>query len=160
MERAQGIRTLMNQANLTAEQAAKQLGLSRATVSRSLALLSLPEEIQAMVASEAISADAAYQLSQIEDPARQRILAAQMAAGELNRDGLVRKLKRIKRGEESKATVSHCAKVKALWVMGGPSRSPVRRSRWRVQSAGSKSCLGAPAKPRPVACPLRPSCGI
>jgi ParB-like chromosome segregation protein Spo0J len=89
----------MDQGKLTAEQVAKRLGQSPATVSRTLSVLKLPEELRAQVASGQIPADTAYLLARVEAPERQAELAAEVVDGKLSRDALTRKLKRVRRAE-------------------------------------------------------------
>ncbi len=101
LERAKAIERLMTLSSWNAEQVARKLGLSGATVSRSLALLKLPESIQAQVASGSISADAAYHLARVDDPQEQVSLAAEAAGRMLSRDALTRKLKSARRAEEA-----------------------------------------------------------
>lgn len=88
IERAEGVRALMERAGISAEQAARRIGQSPASVSRWLALLKLPEELRAMVTAGTVSADAAYALSRIDDPHEQARRAQQAAAGTLTRDQL------------------------------------------------------------------------
>jgi ParB family chromosome partitioning protein len=88
LEKARGIQRLMETANWTAQQAATGLGVSSATVTRLLKLLSLPVSIVEQVEAGKIAASSAYELAQIDDPARQTQLANQLAAGQLTRDGV------------------------------------------------------------------------
>jgi ParB family chromosome partitioning protein len=96
METAIAVAELMQETGWTATEVASNLGLSNATVSRLLALVRLPESIQAQVRSGAIPASAAYELGKIEDAAQQAALAEQIAAGQLSRDGVSRAAKRSK----------------------------------------------------------------
>lgn len=104
LERARAIERLMTLSSWNAEQVARKLGLSPATVSRSLAMLTLPEAIQVQVESGSISADAAYHLARVDDPQEQESLAAEAAGSLLSRDALTRKLKRARRAEEADRT--------------------------------------------------------
>jgi ParB family transcriptional regulator, chromosome partitioning protein len=88
LEKAQGIAQLMKEAGWSATEVAKNLGLSVATVTRSLSLLKLPESIRARIESEAIPASAGYELTHIEDPARQAELAEEITAGRMTRDSV------------------------------------------------------------------------
>jgi ParB family chromosome partitioning protein len=99
VERADAIRALMQKASLTADQVAKRLGQSPATVSRTLSVLKLPEPLLAQVTAGQISADAAYMLARVDEPGRQAELAAEVVGGKLSRDALTRKLKRVRRAE-------------------------------------------------------------
>lgn len=104
LEQAGAIRQLMDQGGMTAEQVAKRLGRSPATISRTLSVLKLPEQLRAQVASGHIPADTAYALARVEDPARQAALAAEVTGGKLTRDALNRKLKRVSRAAARQAT--------------------------------------------------------
>jgi ParB family chromosome partitioning protein len=72
----------------TGEQIAAETGLSAASISRSVQLLTLPEDVQALVDSEAVPEDSAYYLSRLADEAMIRNLAQDVAAGKLSRDKL------------------------------------------------------------------------
>jgi ParB family chromosome partitioning protein len=88
LEKAAGMQRLMELTEWPANRVAAELGFSPATVTRLLALLSLPESIIGQVQTGKIPASAAYELARIDDPVRQAELAGQLAAGELTRDGL------------------------------------------------------------------------
>lgn len=103
LERAEAIRQLMDQGKLTADQVAKRLGQSPATVSRTLSILKLPETIRDQVASGQIPADTAYLLARVETPGQQAALAAEVVGGKLTRDALTRKMKRVGRAEAQAA---------------------------------------------------------
>ena len=65
---------------------AEELGISNASITRVESLLSLPEDIQAMVDDGRIPESAAYELSRLPDEQGQRELALGVAAKRLNRD--------------------------------------------------------------------------
>lgn len=67
IEEAQGFHSLINDYNLTQEQAAKQVGKSRAAVANSLRLLELPEDVLTLVSDKALSAGHARTLLGIND---------------------------------------------------------------------------------------------
>lgn len=71
-----------------AAKVAAELGLSPAKISRLLALLRLPESVQELVLSGALSPSVAYQIVQVADPAEQERLAAEAVAGGLSRDAV------------------------------------------------------------------------
>ncbi len=100
IDRAVAIRHVMEKNSMSGDEVAKRLGLSPATVSRTLSVLSLPEALREQVARGAIPADIGYLLTRVEEPAKQADLAAEVAAGRLSRDSLTRKLKRVRRAEE------------------------------------------------------------
>jgi len=88
LEMARGIDRLQKSTSWSGTQIATKLGLSNATVTRLLALLSLPEYIQAKVATGEISAGAGYELARVKDTEQQTVLAGQAIGGQLNRDAL------------------------------------------------------------------------
>jgi ParB family chromosome partitioning protein len=88
LERANAISRLMQTKGYSATEVAGRIGMSPGSVAKYLALLKLPIAIRESVAAGAIPASAAYELAQIEDPARQAELAQQLAERRLTRDGL------------------------------------------------------------------------
>ncbi|MCA9281079.1 MAG: ParB/RepB/Spo0J family partition protein [Phycisphaeraceae bacterium] len=119
VERAVAVSRLMGEAGWTADQTATKLSVSPASVTRTLALLKLPEPILAHVAAGRITADAAYMLSRIDDPDEQMRTAAQVTEGLLTRDALQRKLRRVRGGKGRPA-----AGIKSrVTVALGPGRS-------------------------------------
>jgi ParB family chromosome partitioning protein len=86
LERAKSVERLLKATGWTAKEAAKQLGVSSATISKLLALLSLPETVQAELAQGKISLSTAYELAKVSDPAKQGELADEAAKGRLKRD--------------------------------------------------------------------------
>ena len=71
----------------TAQVLAAELGLSGASITRSEALLSLPEDIQVMVDDGRVAESAAYEISRLQpDVAAQRELAHAVADKRINRD--------------------------------------------------------------------------
>ncbi|MBC7817332.1 MAG: ParB/RepB/Spo0J family partition protein [Planctomycetaceae bacterium] len=112
LEKAKAIRRLMDVTKWTASAAASKLGISNANLSRLLALLELPEDIQARVASGAIPASSAYQLAKVGDPAKQAELAQQVASG-LTRDALVGARKAASRTKDE-ASAKSVSRVTAM----------------------------------------------
>ncbi len=103
LEKARGIRGLMEVTAWNANQAAAALGFSNATVTRLLKLLVLPEAIVAQVKSGKIPPSAAYELAFIEDAAKQAEMAQQLADGKLTRDALAGARKAAARPSSGKA---------------------------------------------------------
>ena len=116
IERASGIRCLMEVADTTADAASKLLGLSPATVSKSLSLLRLPDDLQSYIAAGSIPPDIGYLLAGVNDEMEQRRLADEVLGNRLSRAALIRKLKRVRRGKEA----ARCARVTATL---GPGKS-------------------------------------
>ena len=83
MEEANGYRQLMEQYGMTQEAVAKTVGRSRSAVANALRLLQLPEEIQMLLESGAISAGHGKALLAIADPEKQLEAAKRAANGTL-----------------------------------------------------------------------------
>lgn len=78
----------------TAKKLAEVLHISEAVVSRALALLELPEDIQQQITDGTLDARRGYLLTQESDPVRQRELA--VAATALSRDELAKRVREPK----------------------------------------------------------------
>ena len=83
MEEANGYRQLMEQYGMTQEAVAKTVGRSRSAVANALRLLQLPEEIQMLLESGAISAGHGKALLAIANPEKQLEAAKRAAYGTL-----------------------------------------------------------------------------
>lgn len=70
----------------TMQQLADRLNVSKATVSRSLALLKLPAEILRQVDQGQLAASAAYEVTKLDDAGKQRELADRIVSEGLGRD--------------------------------------------------------------------------
>jgi ParB/RepB/Spo0J family partition protein len=97
LEQAVGLDQLMKAGGLSASDVAKRVGMKPAAVTKSLRLLSLPGPIRQQIDSGLITAASAYELTQVENPSVQAELAAQVAAGQLSRDGLIGAINPTKR---------------------------------------------------------------
>lgn len=86
VEQARAYRTLLAARGLTHRQLAERLQIGHASIARALALLDLPEPIQAEVEAGSIAPNTAYELSKVADPAEQADLARQASEGRLRRD--------------------------------------------------------------------------
>lgn len=75
IEEAQGIQYLMDQCNLTQEQAAEKLGKNRSTVANVLRLLALPSSIRQLVLEDQLSRGHAKCLLSVTDQEQQHYLA-------------------------------------------------------------------------------------
>lgn len=78
IELALGYRALIEHFNWTQDELAAQVGKKRATITNSIRLLTLPEDIQHHVMSGAISMGHARALLAIESPTRQRAMCEQI----------------------------------------------------------------------------------
>lgn len=81
MELARALKALQDDNGWSAKQVADELNISKGKVSKALALLKLPEELQAQVEAGSISPATAYELSKVKDAGQQQEMAAQAAAG-------------------------------------------------------------------------------
>lgn len=80
VEKASAIRRMIDELELTQEQAGARLGLGRSTVANFLRLLELPEEVRQMVSRETLSAGHARALLPLEDPEKQEQVARKVVA--------------------------------------------------------------------------------
>ena len=79
MEKAQAIRRLIEEMDLTQEQAGEMLGLGRPTITNFLRLLELPAEVQEMVSRGTISAGHARAILPLKDDEERIALARRVA---------------------------------------------------------------------------------
>lgn len=84
MEEAAGFRSLIEDYSLTQEEAAKQVGRSRAAVTNSLRLLELPVEVQDLVTTGILSAGHARALLGLSDRSKIIEAADKVTLGELS----------------------------------------------------------------------------
>ncbi|HEY2837677.1 MAG TPA: ParB/RepB/Spo0J family partition protein [Pirellulales bacterium] len=92
-ERARAIQRLMEATGWPVTEAAGKCGISGSTATRLLAILGLPEAIQASIDAGKIPESAGYLLKRVDDPEKQAALAAQLAEGRLTRDALIGQVK-------------------------------------------------------------------
>ena len=81
IEQARGFSALMELRDWNGKQVAASLHIPASTVSRALALLDLPEDIQGRVNARELAARSAYEISKVNNKSRQRDLAAKAANG-------------------------------------------------------------------------------
>jgi ParB family transcriptional regulator, chromosome partitioning protein len=84
IEEAEAFASLMKFNSWTGKQVAEALRVHPTRVSRALALLKLPEEIQEQVTAGLISSRSAYEISKLPSAETQAALAAKAATGELS----------------------------------------------------------------------------
>lgn len=77
IERAEAFARLLEQHQLSQEQIAQRLGLDRSTVSNTLRLLQLPQEVRSLIVQGQLTAGQARPLAGLEDPLLQIQLAQQ-----------------------------------------------------------------------------------
>lgn len=102
IEEARGLRQLMDRYGYSGKQVAEALALPESKVSRSLALLKLPEDIQQEVEGRRISVRSAYELTKEQDTDRQRLLARKAAGGNLHHDQINRLVRKRRKGVQSR----------------------------------------------------------
>lgn len=90
IEEARAFSALIGLNGWSGKQLADSLRIPASKVTRSLALLKLPADIQESVARGAIAARSAYELSKVDDVERRRSLAERAAAGAITSDGLAK----------------------------------------------------------------------
>ena len=111
IEEAKAFAQLMERNGWTGKQLAEELRMAPAKVSRALALLKLPEEIQTQVASQGISARTAYELSKLKPNGSQLKLAELAARGELKHDDVARVTRKKKTKNNGKSRGPHAKQV-------------------------------------------------
>jgi ParB family chromosome partitioning protein len=85
IEQAHAYKTLMDRRGLSGRQLAESLHLSHMTVTRALALLELPEAVQAQVEQGTLAPSAAYEVGKLDDPTLQAEVAQAVVAEGLTR---------------------------------------------------------------------------
>jgi ParB family chromosome partitioning protein len=88
LELARALARLKALKGCSAQALAKDLGISGGAITKAEALLSLPEDIQAMVDDGRVPESTAYEISRMPDEQAQRELALAVAAGKVSRDGV------------------------------------------------------------------------
>lgn len=83
VEQAHAYRRLMDENGWSYSQLARELNVPQSAVSQAMALLALPEEVQAKVESGELAARTAYELRHLDDAAEQRELAERAASDRL-----------------------------------------------------------------------------
>jgi ParB family chromosome partitioning protein len=83
MEEARGYQALMAVNGWKASDVADRLHRSRGAVSKALALLKLPDDVQQQVDEGTLPPSTAYQIAKVKDAAKQRELAAEASAGRI-----------------------------------------------------------------------------
>ena len=98
IEQARAYKALIDSRGITQRQLAEKLRIAQATVAKALALLTLPEEIQAAVDASEIGPAEAYQLSRIDDAEEQARMAREARAGRLDRDAIEERTRAARKG--------------------------------------------------------------
>jgi ParB family transcriptional regulator, chromosome partitioning protein len=95
LEQAKAFRSLMDQNGWSARQVARELAIAHPNVVRALALLDLPDSVQAQVERGTLPPATAYEVSKIADPAEQADLAARAVDEDLSRAEVVQAVRRV-----------------------------------------------------------------
>lgn len=100
LEEARAYQSLMELNGWNGKQVAKALRVTTSRISRSLALLDLPPDVQQQVDAGTLPKTSAYEISKLDDLEQQTKLASQAAAGELTHAKTVSQIKQ-RRGKKS-----------------------------------------------------------
>lgn len=103
IEQARAFRALMDRRGWSHRQLGEHLHIAHGTITRAVALLDLPPDVQGRVEGGDLSPSAAYQVSQIEDADAQRAVAERIVSEGLKRDEVVEVVRRAT-GRLAKAT--------------------------------------------------------
>jgi ParB family chromosome partitioning protein len=98
IEQARAFKSLLDGRGLSVRGLAERLQVGHASIVRALALLDLPGDVQEAVERGQIAPNTAYELSKIEDPAEQAVMAKEAARGALKRDEIKAKTSRPRKG--------------------------------------------------------------
>lgn len=101
IEQARAYRHLMDTNGWTAKELSAELHISPAAISKALALLALPADLQEQVDAGQLPATAAYEVARLDDTTRREIVG-QVVAGELTRDGAAAVARQSKRPGKNK----------------------------------------------------------
>ena len=95
LEFANALRKAIDLHNWSANHLSRVLGISNATISRTVALLKLPESIQALVRVGAISGSAAYEITKIADAKTQAEVVSRVVSERLGQVKTVVMVKQV-----------------------------------------------------------------
>ncbi len=103
VEEAKAFQALIEHHDWSGKQLAEALQLPASKVSRSLALLTLPADMQAQVDDGELPARTAYELSKVNDDSAKREMARQSATGTLTAARAAQVVRRRKQSRDSRA---------------------------------------------------------
>lgn len=133
LEKARAIRRLIEITKWPASQVAVKLGMSPGTVSKLLALLTLPETVQQRVSDGALGLTAAYALSQAPDAETQDEIANEAASERLTRDAVVKRTREWKTkrrtagGQKRSRSNGHIVlAIGEGWQVKAPARATIQ----------------------------------
>ena len=93
VEQAHAFRALLDRRGCSYRQLAESLNISHQAIVRALALLDLPDDLQAKVDAGAVPASAASEVARIADASERREILARVEAGAMTRDDVTRAVK-------------------------------------------------------------------
>lgn len=123
IEKSEGFSKLMATTGWSANELAAKTGVSNGTITRSLALLTLPDSIREQIATGVIPASAGYELSRVEDAGQQQELANEFAAGRLTRDSLAGAIKTRTKNPAKSSTKSRSSATGRATAQLGDGRT-------------------------------------
>ena len=120
IEQARAYKALIDSRGISQRQLAETLRIAQATVAKTLALLTLPEEIQAAVDASEIGPTEAYQLSRVDDPQEQVRMAHEAKAGRLRRDEIEQRIRATRKGRGGIRGKAKKVTTRTFKTAGGP----------------------------------------
>ena len=114
LEAARGYEQLMEQSGWSVREVAEALNISPGTVSKALALLRLPTDLQNLVSEGSLSASAAYEVSRLDGEEPQRELAHRVLNEGLRRDDAGREVGKTARPRKGKGRAAQPGHLKVL----------------------------------------------
>ena len=111
---------MIDSRGISQRQLAEKLRIAQATVAKTLALLTLPEEIRASVDASEIGPTEAYQLSRINNPEEQVRMARAVKAGRLKRDDIEQRTRTARKGRGGAKGKAKKVTTRTFKTAGGP----------------------------------------
>ncbi len=139
IEQARAYRQLMDLHDWTAKDLSGELQVSQGAISKSLSLLTLPEQLQAQVDQGVIPAASAYEVAKVEDLDLQRDVARRIVDEKLTRDAVTEVVREVSakpaqvRGPRAKPTRPDAAP---------PASRTLKTSRAKVVVSSSAGPIG------------------
>jgi ParB family chromosome partitioning protein len=93
VEQAKAFKNLMERNGWSASELGRQLNLIPSVITRALALLDMPADIQDQVEQGLLAPRTAYEISKVEDPTQKRELAERAVAEKLTRDEVIEEVR-------------------------------------------------------------------
>jgi ParB family transcriptional regulator, chromosome partitioning protein len=142
LEQAKAYRTLIERNGWSARQVARELAIDHTNVVRALALLDLPETVQARVEQGTLPPATAYEVSKISDPAEQAELAARVVDENLSRADVVEAVRAHANSASAKAK-GRGGKVARRPPKPRVFRTPVGKITAEMKVAGPEALVSA-----------------